>query len=174
MLTQNTRILIVEDQLDTLRSLENAVRTVLPKYLPSFQRYEVARCYQEAQNAVQNNVYDLILLDHRMPELPFVEPEVIRNGGSISDLTEEEQDKYFQQEEENSRNSKGIGYTLISQIRQRNPQTIVIGTSSMSRELASMPRPDYQSRKFPGQAEEDLEKILQEISLKGGLEDEKK
>ena len=159
---QNPRILIVEDQLDTLRSLENAVRTVFPKYHLSFQAYEVARCYQEAQSAVQNNVYDFVLLDHRMPELPFPEPDVIRKGGSLSDLTKEEQAKYFKQEDENSRNSKGIGYNLINLIKQKNPETRVIGTSSMAREITRFPQPDYSMRKFPGQAEEDLERILVE------------
>jgi len=154
------RILIVEDQLDTLRSLETAVRTVFPKYHPSFQAYEVARCYQEAQSAVQNKVYDFILLDHRMPEFPFPEPEVIRNGGSLSDLTKEEQAKYFQQEDENSRNSKGVGYNLINIIRKTNSETVVIGTSSMAKEITRFSQPDYSMRKFPGQAEEDLEKIL--------------
>lgn len=161
------RVLIVEDQLDTLRSLENAVRNIFPKYHLGFQCYEIARCYQEAESAIQNNSYDFVLLDHRMPKMPFPEPEVIRNGGPISDLTEEEQTRYFQQEDENSRNSEGIGYILIPEIKKRNPGTVIIGTSSMSRELESRPRPDYQIRKFSGQADEDLEKVLAEEARRG-------
>ncbi len=165
---ERLRILIVEDQLDTLRSLERAASVVFPAhYQTKFRGYDVARSFNNAQNAITNQNYDFVLLDHRMPENPMTEPEIIRNGGSLSDLTGEQQIAYMNEEDRVSRLCEGIGYTLIPKIRQRNPRTVIIGTSSMNRELESMPKPNYQIRKFPGQAEEDLEKVLAEEVRKG-------
>lgn len=142
------KILIVEDQKGTLESLEFAVNTVIPKLHPDFQkgRYDVARCYSDSENMVNQNQYGLVLLDNRMP---------YNNQGDLEDT---DFDAFCDSLED-------LGYKLIPKIKQRNPNCIVVGTSSLSKnELRGMPAPDYKMSKMWGDAERDLENILKQIT----------
>ena len=75
----------------------------------------------------------------------------------MGDLEETDFDKF-------SSSLKNIGYSLISKIMEINPNTIIIGTSSLSKsELRNFPTPDYTMSKTLGEAEKDLEDILNQV-----------
>jgi CheY-like chemotaxis protein len=134
----NSNLLIVEDQSLPLEALEAAVKAV------GLEKYDVARCYVDAECKIQHNTYDLVLLDHRMPR------KVV--------CTEEEDFDRF------SRSLESIGYGLIPLIRERNPSAVVIGTSSLKQhETCQFPQPDYSISKRFGQAGKDLEAVLAKI-----------
>jgi CheY-like chemotaxis protein len=138
------KLLIVEDQRNTLEALEFAVNNVIPNYFPDFTKesYEVSRCYLDTQNRILENDYEVILLDNRMPYEDQTELE-------ISDFSR------FSATLEN------IGYNLIPVIKEKNPSTLVIGTSSLSKkELKDMPSPDFTMRKDWCDSPEDLERIF--------------
>lgn len=60
-----------------------------------------------------------------------------------------------------------VGYSLINEIKEQNPRTVVIGTSSLSAsELKHYPTPDYMMSKMWNEAERDLDKILSELNAK--------
>src|SRR3989344_190577 len=63
------QILIVEDQKSPVKALEDAVDSVMPRYIPSYssQNRETVRCYSEARDKLANKEYLIVLLDHRMP-----------------------------------------------------------------------------------------------------------
>ena len=105
------KTLIVEDVHDCLTTLETAFRiSVFREPTPITLSndpanklrdlgLDVAETYKEAEQLVESNSYDYVLLDHNLPYETGQDPE----------------DK---------------GYELIPKIRQRNPATIIIGTSS--------------------------------------------
>jgi hypothetical protein len=141
-------LLIVEDQDGPLRALEFAVNKVMPSHYADFSKssYDVVRCYADAQKRILENDYQMVLLDNRMP---------YEDQG---DLEETDFDKFCSSLE-------NIGYGLIPLIRERNPQAIVVGTSSLSaRELRDHPSPDYTMTKMWGDAERDLEDRLNQIN----------
>jgi CheY-like chemotaxis protein len=141
------KILIVEDQKYPLKALEFAVRKVIPNHFKGFTKsdYDVARCYSKAEESIGRTAYDLVLLDNRMP---YEEQ---------GDLEDKDFDRF-------SASLENIGYSLIPSIKSKNPKTAVIGTSSLSKgELRGMPTPDFTMRKMWGEAEEDLENILNQI-----------
>ncbi len=151
------RPLIVEDQGDPLRLLEWVVKEVLPN-----ASYDIARSYNSVRKMTNETKYGLVLLDHRMPIDDTAEP-VAPTGVNV-DYTE-----YFKQERAYSDCLRNIGYSLIPEIRRSNPSAVIVGTSSMKRELSDFPSPDFSLSKL--NAKEDLEKILSEIrigELKGG------
>jgi CheY-like chemotaxis protein len=160
------RILLVEDQIDPLRLLERVVNETLPKYSPNFRGYEIARAYNTAKELIEKNKYELILLDHRMPRIYVTPSDIVLKFERGEKLTPEEMSRYFTEEEKMSDQMENIGYSLIPEIRRINPNTIVVGTSSMKREFGDFPSPDFSLSKL--NAKEDLEKILSEIILKGG------
>ena len=122
------KILIVEDQSGPLEALESAVKRVAPKYFPELH-CDTARCYEDAQRMIQDSYdqdsYDIVLLDHRMP---------IKNTGDLEDTD-------FQAFSNSLRNA---GYSLIDEIKRHNSRTVVIGTSSLPQsELGRQSSPDY-------------------------------
>jgi|SRR3989344_942625 len=140
------KILIVEDQSGPLEALEFAVRKVFPAYFPQFH-HDLVQCHEDAQRLIRSG-YDIILLDHIMP---------LKNMGNLEDIDFE----LF------SKSLKPVGYSLINDIREQNPQTIVIGTSSLTAsELRMQPPPDYVMSKQWNQAEKDLVRILAEVGTK--------
>jgi CheY-like chemotaxis protein len=140
------KILIVEDQSGPLEALEFAVKTVFPRYSTEFH-YDTARCYEDAQRMIPNR-YDIVLLDHQMP---------IGNVGTLEDT---DFDSF-------TRSLRPVGYSLINEIKEQNPQTVVIGTSSLSTsELRQYPAPDYVMSKMWNQSEGDLDNILSRINVK--------
>ncbi|MBI2147064.1 response regulator [Candidatus Woesearchaeota archaeon] len=139
-------ILIVEDQSGPLEALEFAVKTVFPTYSQEFH-YDTARCYEDAQKMISNR-YDFVLLDHQMP---------IRNVGNLEDT---DFDSF-------TRSLKPVGYSLIDKIKEQNPKTVVIGTSSRSSsELKGQPAPDYVMSKIWNTSERDLDNILSKINAR--------
>ncbi len=160
------KILIVEDQIDPLRLLERVVGGVLPKYYSNFKGYEIARAYDPARELIEKNKYGLILLDHRIPRIYTAPSELVSKFERGEKLAPEEMGRYFAEEEKMSDKMENIGYSLIPRIKQINPNTIVVGTSSMSRESSRFASPDYALSKLD--AQKDLEKIMAEIILKGG------
>ncbi|MDP3882254.1 MAG: response regulator [Nanoarchaeota archaeon] len=147
-------VLIVEDQAP-LETLRDAVEEVFPKHYSGFtsSNYAVAECYNEAQGLISQNAYDIVILDHRMP---------MENQSHL-------QRKDFKAFCETLRD---VGYSLIPEIKQRNPNAVVIGTSSLSRdELRRYSAPDFKLDKVTMQVSEDLEKIVAQVkerSEKGG------
>ena len=137
------RILIAEDQEGPLEALEYALQEVMPEV----QR-DTAKWYSQAEGLINRENYDIVFLDNRMP---YEDPGCTDR----SDF-----DRFV-------KTLRNTGYELIHLIKQRNPDTIVIGTSSLSEEkLRGMPTPDFKMSKMWGEAEEDLESIL--TKMKGG------
>ena len=146
------KLLIVEDQEGPLEALERAVNKVMPAHYTDFLKgdYDLARCYDNAQKKILENDYQIVLLDNRLPY------------NDQGDLETTDFDRFCS-------NLENIGYTLIPVIKVRNPNTIVIGTSSLSKgELRGLPVPDYTMTKMWGDAETDLEEKLKQI--KGAAE----
>jgi CheY-like chemotaxis protein len=151
------KTLVVEDQGGPLEALNLTIRRVLlgeqgklrfPKDAKQDlveRGVDVAQSYSEARQAIEQAPYDLIFLDHRLP---------YENQGN---LERTDFDAF-------SRSLENIGYSLIPQIRQRLPQGIIIGTSSLdSRELRQFGEPDYRIDKISMTLDEDLAKILEQI-----------
>jgi CheY-like chemotaxis protein len=141
-------VLIIEDQHYPLDALTIAVNKVVPKYDSSFTKDQlhIAKSYTSAQARIASQQYDLVLLDHRMPR-----EDDTRN-------LEETDFNAF------SRSLQNIGYGLLPYIRQRSPNAIVIGTSSLSQsEIGLYELPRHKMSKMYGDAENDLERILSEI-----------
>ncbi|MBU2638082.1 MAG: hypothetical protein KJ955_03855 [Nanoarchaeota archaeon] len=132
------KILIVEDQKLPLKALEGAVKSAMPG-----ESYDVARCYSGAEGLIANNNYSIVLLDHRMPY------------SDISGLEDRDFEAF-------SNTLEDIGYGLIPLIKQRNPNAVVIGTSSMENAEGA---PEYRMRKGFREAKEDLEMVLKETLM---------
>lgn len=147
----NLRILIVEDQIDCLRNIEAAVRESFGnQYGERFQGFDVARAYNPALELIESTAYNYILLDHNLPENPMKEPKIIREGGSIYDLSDKEAHKFMEREWNFSKKFvKGMGYNLIPIIRQRSQDSLIIGTSSIGEhEKYRLPSPDFSLKKI--------------------------
>ena len=145
------KVLIVEDQKAPLEALKDAVDEVMPKYFPDYtaQDKDIVRCYSEAFDKIANNVYAIVVLDHRMP---------IQNTGNL----EKENFDLF------SAQLVNIGYGLLPIIQRKSPDALIIGTSSLSRnERGDFHSPRYHMSKMYGEAERDLEKILHETRGEG-------
>ena len=81
----------------------------------------------------------------------------IRNVGNLEDTDFDSFTRFL----------RPVGYSLINEIKEQNPQTVVIGTSSLSAsELRNPPVPDYVMSKMWNESERDLDRILSEISTK--------
>jgi CheY-like chemotaxis protein len=142
-------VLIVEDQAP-LEGLVEAVEEVMPRHYNGFskQDYAIAECYNEANIALSSRIYDIVLLDHRMPYENQCEL-LRRDFSAFCDTLED------------------VGYYLIPQIKLRNPKAIVIGTSSLSRdELKRFSAPDFRLEKVSMNVIEDLDKIVREIKIR--------
>ncbi|MEA3513911.1 MAG: hypothetical protein U9R34_00360 [Nanoarchaeota archaeon] len=138
------KLLIVEDQEDPLEVLVSTVNNIIPSHYPDFSEddYDVARCYADAQSRISEDDYQIILLDNRMP---------YENQGDLETTDFNRFCSYLE----------NIGYNLIPVIKEKNPETIIIGTSSLSKsELRGLPAPDYTMSKTWGKAETDLQQIL--------------
>lgn len=100
--------------------------------------YDIAQSFTAAKQAIEEEYYDIIILDHRIP---------MENTGNLEN-------------EDMSSSSallKEIGYSLITQIKEKCPETIVIGTSSLkSKALSSFPKPDHTMSKTWDESEEKL------------------
>ena len=136
--------LIVEDQSGQREALEYALDTVVPRYNSAYTPTcrKNATCYSEASAMIERESYDLILLDHRMPIQPTGTLEKDNFDLFSAQLT-------------------NVGYHLIPKIQKKCPQTLIIGTSSLSRqELREFPAPPQTISKMWGEAEQELDAVL--------------
>lgn len=140
------KFLIVEDQKYPRSALKTAVMMIDSSYSLDFSTN-----YSDARDKISSNSYDVVLLDHRMPM------------NDVGDLESKDMKAF-------SASLENIGYSLIPVIESRNPRTIIIGTSSLSKkELGELLSPDFTIRKTFDEAKDDLEKILQEVAKKWAL-----
>lgn len=151
------KILVIEDQIDCLKSLNFMIQIALFGREKSTINKEyaenelvdagiaVARCYNDAKKYIEENEYDVIFLDHRMPCENMCHLEYTEKEDQISDAM------------------KNIGYSLITLIKKNNHSCVVIGTSSMKNiDLGSECTPDYILNKIswdPSGLKEIFEKI---------------
>jgi DNA-binding NarL/FixJ family response regulator len=102
-------LLVVEDQEFPLECIKTRLRVVFPSVA-----YDVATCYNQAEALIQSKVYEVVLLDNRIPK------------DADSNYLEE------------------IGYGLIPSIRENSPDAVIIGTSTSNPAiLRRLPNPDY-------------------------------
>jgi CheY-like chemotaxis protein len=140
-------ILLVEDQSGPLKVLQCVIDKIFPKYFPEF-RVMVVRSYHEAEDLIGKELLDVVFLDHRLS---------YENQGNLEDTNF---DKFCDSLE-------NIGYRLITRIKERNPKSIIIGTSSMKKEALRYGTPDFSIGKIIiDETEECLEKILREVKQK--------
>ena len=132
------RVLIVEDQDMTLELLEAALKAVLGKDVV----YDVARSKNGVVALLEQHQYDLVLIDHRIPY------------DHVVGLERKDMRAY-------SETLHNMGYHLIPVVTEKNPDDVVIGTSSLKEELKSIPKPHYTIRKEWGGAEDDLRNIVE-------------
>ncbi len=140
-------ILIVEDQKYPIEALEFAVNSVMSKFDSDYVKgsYDKVKCYNDARSQIGKKDYGLILLDNRMP---------YEDQGDLEDRDMHAFSDTLQ----------NIGYSLIPIIKGKSPKIVVIGTSSLSKgELKGLPTPDFTMRKMWDEAEEDLERILNQV-----------
>lgn len=142
------RILIVEDQSGPLEALEFAIETVMPKRFPDRKvECDRANCYEKAKKLIDENQYDIIFLDHRMPYF------------DQGDAERKDREKFCA-------SLQNLGYGLIKWIREKNPKALIIGTSSLDEyELRDFEKPPYKTSKMFSEAGPALEKILDLVSL---------
>jgi hypothetical protein len=155
-------ILVVEDQKMPLDRISYAIRRGIlgeerpltlskdsGKYLED-RGIDVAKCYNEATGFISEKKYGLIFLDHRLPY------------ESQGDLEKTDIHSF-------SSSLRNIGYSLIPSIRERNPQAVIIGTSSLGEnDLSKFPKPDYCLDKSSADIEGDLVSILNKVGRSVG------
>lgn len=135
-----TNILIIEDQECPLEALEFAVEKVMPNVT-----YEVARDINTAKSRINDSQYDIVFVDHRMPYEHDAELEK-NDLRSYSDTL------------------VNYGYNLIPLIREKSPNAVIIGTSSLDKEeVREYGEPDFTMSKMWGEAINELEKIVEKI-----------
>lgn len=132
------KILLVEDQQGPLKLLAG----IIIEAAINFNDYQfvIATSYKEAKINIENGVFDIVLLDHRLP---------YEDQG---DLENTDFDKFCE-------SLQNVGYGLITEIKRKNPNCIVIGTSSMKEEALRLGRPDFSIEKL-NVTSGDLKKIM--------------
>ncbi|MFZ2226679.1 MAG: hypothetical protein WA064_05485 [Candidatus Moraniibacteriota bacterium] len=139
------RILVVEDQLVGIEAIIDAIVNVVPDFFPKYS-VSFARWYQMAKELISEESYGLIFLDHRMPN---------EDPGCGED---DERCKYA---------VRDLGYNLIPIIREKLPEALIIGTSSMrSDEFSKLPAPDFRIQKAWKEARTSLRELLMEAGRK--------
>lgn len=123
------KILVVEDQEGPLDAIKCALSETLPALNIQAEITYVTN-FDDALGRIRSDEhFELILLDHRMPRV------------NVGDLEDRDFDAFSEALED-------IGYGLIPEIRRLHPESIIIGTSSMSSELRSYPhKPDETVKK---------------------------
>lgn len=133
------KVLIVEDQKWPLKALLRVVNEALKCHFSDYS-VTVAKYFKQAEAFVKEQIFDFILLDHR---LPYDDP---------GNLEETDFDKFSDMLDD-------LGYSLISRIKEKNPKTIIIGTSSLGKEALAYGNPDCSISKLEV-TPEILEKIF--------------
>ena len=141
------KILIVDGFKVPLETIKNAVDNIFPNYFPDFNKgnYDVARSYRDARDSIIENVYQFIILGHRLPMNDPRDSESSYPESFIASL-------------------QNIGYSLIQGIRERNLPTVVIGTGPFSwDDVGVFPEPDFRMNAERGKAERSLDGILKKL-----------
>ncbi len=113
------KILVIEDQKGPIGAIQYALSQSLPPLnLDPEVRYVTN--YTDAEKEIASEErFDLILLDHRLPRV------------DVGDLEDRDMRAF-------SDKLADIGYNLIPTIRTQQPQSIIIGTSSMRDEIEGL------------------------------------
>jgi CheY-like chemotaxis protein len=137
----NKKTLIVEDVEAVLSNMEIAFRIKIfeeptpiklskdPANKLKELGIDIAKTYREAEQCIESEEYDYVLLDHNLPY-------------------------------ETGQEAEDIGYNLIPKIRQRNPETKIIGTSS--NQDVNQDGLDYRLKKYDFDFMDKLEEIYME------------
>lgn len=107
------KILVVEDGEFVWESF---FRTLVLIFKIPQENIHRARWYTEGQEMIQSEIYDIIFLDHNMP---------------YSDPGTDDEEKIYDL-------IRPVGYGLLPLVREKQPQAVVVGTSSMAPQ-ASLP-----------------------------------
>ncbi len=152
------RVLIVEDNRAMIRNLNTAVRDVMPTYIPGFsgRHYDIATSLESARRLIARRKYGLILLDHQLPmtdqnylkTLDFLHKP--KTEDAQIDLKCEDILINMKFGERYRKSLRNIGYSLIPEIRRKQPnKCVIIGTSTLSAdEIGAKLKPDYLLDKF--------------------------
>lgn len=106
--------------------------------------FTITKCFNDAKKEVEKKSYDMVFLDHRLP---------YNDLGNLEDV---DFDKF-------SESLEYIGYKLIETIKRKNPNTIIVGTSSEKNRAVQCGTPDFNITKQDKKVVvKDLEKITQE------------
>lgn len=110
-------ILIVEDRHESIFRIKEGIFTNIGKHFDEQNRngIHIAKTFAHAEGMVNNFTYDLVFLDHLLPENESVDGR---------------------------RELAAKGYTLVEKIKKGNPRAFVVGTSSFGDMIRSYPRPD--------------------------------
>lgn len=120
------KVLIVEDQEAPWENYELILTQICKITEADVDR---ARWYTEAQGKIELGQYDIIFLDHRMPH------------GDPGCTDESDFNRFCDQ-------LQNIGYGLLPLIGQKQPNAVVIGTSSLSQgEIGQYDLPDRRLNK---------------------------
>lgn len=131
---KSLEVLIIEDQ-NVFRIWE-ACREVLPEYF-GIEKEDIkinfAYAYNQAIKAIETKMYDIIFLDHALPQ-DEESVTVTDEKGIFPKVKYEDIEK--------------IGYGLLPLIRRIQPNALVIGTSSLGdNELSNFESPKYRISK---------------------------
>ena len=143
-------VLVVEDQKWTTMAIKDGLADSFGE-LSIQAKVEFVTSFAEAEQAIkEKDSIDLILLDHRMPHTP---------QGTLED---DDFDAFCE-------TLGNIGYSLIPLIRERQPDAVIIGTSSMSSELRNYPhKPDESIDKSKIHSpEQELSPLLRKLVTEG-------
>lgn len=105
------RILVIEDQEAPWENYMLILGQICKIVKADVDR---ARWYTEAEKMVESDQYDIIFLDHRMPQ----------DDPGCTDVSDFDR---FRDQLQN------IGYGLLTLIQHKQPNAVVVGTSSLSR-----------------------------------------
>jgi len=113
---ENVRILIIEDQLGPMDVYDiNFDMAKLEHPELDNLKIDFATNFLDAKEKIQNEQYDLIFLDHRMPYEDLGDLQKIDFSAFCHKL-------------------KNIGYGLIDEIKHKQNKVLIIGTSSLCKE----------------------------------------
>lgn len=123
-------VLVVEDQKWTTFAIKDGLRECFVELKLSPEVTYITNFNEALATIRSDKEFDIILLDHRIPRV------------DQGDLEDRDFDAFC-------RTLDNVGYSLIPEIKERHPDTFIIGTSSMGSELRTYPhKPDASINKL--------------------------
>jgi len=136
------KVLVIEDQ---EKHWENFLISLIGMCNIAREEIERARWYGEAYLKIEENQYDIIFLDHVMPQ----------HDPGCTDISDY---RTF------TNQTKGVGYSLMHMIEKHQKHAVVVGTSSAnSFELRNFQVPSLKISK--ASLFHDVPEIIEQISL---------